>query len=126
MGEVSRISPIHQTAKFQYLQWQSLYDEEKPFQIFVALEGNDEKIRETNLVFGEGQTVQVEDIRGREHEFQLDSSGFMIRKLKVLAVDWNSVENIERIYLSEVERVLKQEIPNVERVFFFDWRVRVL
>jgi len=35
-------------------------------------------------------------------------------------------ENIENIYMKEIESLLRKEVDGVGRIFFFDWRVSIL
>ena len=41
-------------ATFEYIQWQPLYLEEKPYEIFIQIPEDLPKVRRTNLVFGTG------------------------------------------------------------------------
>lgn len=62
-------------ASLTYLQWQDLYETEKPLQVFAnVVEGSIERL--TNLVFKSGPPQEIHDIRGREAEFTLDENGF--------------------------------------------------
>src|ERR1700754_4130329 len=65
-------------ASLKFLQWQSLYEVEKPFQIFINIPDHVKDRRTTNLVFEDCQ-VMIKDVRGHSHDFTLDYHGFMYR-----------------------------------------------
>lgn len=114
-------SSINSTLKF--LKWQKLYEIEKPFQVFINIPNDAEDKRTTNLVF-EDVNVQVSDVRkfAPEH-FTLDRHGFMYRKHNFTENHVADREAVEGLYLPEMETFLKSQLKDVDRVFFFDWRV---
>jgi hypothetical protein len=64
-----------QQAAFEYLEWQDLYEEEKPFEVFVQIPDGLPDARRTNLVFNKVCTQPVKDIRGNESEYTLNEHG---------------------------------------------------
>jgi len=109
-------------ATLKFLDWQELYETEKPFQIFINIPDEAEDKRTSNLVF-EDVEVAVHDVRGREKDFDLDTNGFRFLKHSSILDDFHSKALIEDIYLPEVEALLRKEVEDVDKVFFFDWRV---
>jgi hypothetical protein len=107
----------------KFLQWQSLYEVEKPFQIFINIPDHVEDKRTTNLVFEDIQ-LKVKDVRDNATEFSLDQHGFMYRNHETTLRDVTNRKHVEETYLPEVESLLRQEADGVDEVFFFDWRVR--
>ena len=111
-------------AKLLYLDWQDLYNTEKPFQIFSLVPDHDlPDTRSSNLVFKEGDTEVIHDARGMEPAFCLDKHGFAFRRHKTQMRDFEHAEAMESIYLPEVEALIKKEVEAVDQVYLFDWRV---
>ncbi|KAF2966106.1 hypothetical protein GQX73_g7471 [Xylaria multiplex] len=69
-----------ETAFVRFLQWSSLYEKERPFQIFTDLLPESQDQRKTNLVWDERQ-IGVQDFRAYADRFQLDTHGFTTRNL---------------------------------------------
>lgn len=111
-----------QMVTLKFLDWQELYETEKPFQIFINIPDEAEDKRTSNLVFEDVETA-VHDVRGREKDFDLDKNGFRFLRHSSSLDDFHNKELIEKIYLPEVEALLRKEVEGVDKVFFFDWRV---
>lgn len=109
-------------ASMKFLQWQSLYEIEKPFQIFINIPDHVEDKRTTNLVF-ENIQLKIEDVRANATDFSLDHHGFMFRNHETALRDFTNRTHVEENYLPEVESFLRREADGVDEVFFFDWRV---
>lgn len=105
-----------------FLQWQRLYEIEKPFQIFINIPEDAQDQRDTNLVFGKVECM-IQDIRDAAHEPSLDETGFIYRRHTTKLNDFTNRTIVDQDYLPEVERLLRCELDDVDRVFFFDWRV---
>ncbi|KAK4697612.1 hypothetical protein P7C71_g480, partial [Lecanoromycetidae sp. Uapishka_2] len=117
--------PQDEETRIQYLDWQVLYEKEKPFQLFSALpEGDLPNQRTTNLVFKEGEAECIHDVRGKESHFVLDKQGFTFRGHQTQVHDFGRREDVEGIYLPEMEELLRRELKEVDQVYFFDWRIR--
>lgn len=117
--------PRDEFANFQYIEWQDQYNNVKPFQVFShQAETSIADSSSTNLVFKEGPTELIHDVRGHEDQFTLDRHGFAFCK-HVLPQDcsFENAADIESKYLPEMQRLLKRSIENVDQVYFFDWRV---
>ena len=116
------IEPQHLTFTLQFLEWQGLYEIEKPFQIFINVPKDAEDPRDTNLVF-KSVDVKVHDVRGHLDKYTLDDHGFMYRQHSTVVSDFANRNDVVNSYLPEVEALLRRELDGVDRVFFFDWRV---
>jgi len=111
----------------KFLSWQSLYETEKPFHIFLNIPVDAPDQRNTNLVFHDVH-VPVRDFRSlpANQEPTLDQNGFIYRRCSTSLNDFANRSQVEDVYLPEVELLLKREIKDIDRVFFFDWRVSQL
>ncbi len=106
----------------KFLEWQALYEIEKPFQIFINIPEDAVDQRNTNLVFKDVPLL-VQDVRKFEDQASIDDVGFIYRRFTTTFSDFENCTAVESLYLPEVERLLKTELDGVDRVFFFDWRV---
>ncbi len=106
----------------KFLKWQPLYEIEKPFQIFINIPDHVEDKRTTNLVF---ETVEIPalDVRTCQTKFDLDHHGFQYCYHNTAIEDFKKRDLVDKYYLPEMERLLKDKLEGVDRVFFFDWRV---
>ncbi|KAF2684665.1 hypothetical protein K458DRAFT_388366 [Lentithecium fluviatile CBS 122367] len=113
-------------AVFNYLEWDPLYETEKPFQIFSDIPAGSADQRKDNLNFKPGPSEKVHDVRGDENHFTLDKNGFeyIRHKTKVLDGDIYSKEHVQDIYLPECAQVLKTVLDGADEVHVFDWRRR--
>lgn len=111
------------SVQLQFLKWQLLYETEKPFQIFINIPSHVDDKRTTNLVF-ENVEIAARDIRGVTADFDLDRHGFTYCNHKTKVEDFGSRDVVDRYYLPEIEELLRNQVTGVDRVFFFDWRVR--
>ncbi|KAF2095604.1 hypothetical protein NA57DRAFT_44350 [Rhizodiscina lignyota] len=69
--------------------------------------------------------VELNDIRGREYEFNLDSNAFeTIRGVPSEEKDFNDDEHIKRVYYPEVEKLLLENVPGANRILLFDHTIR--
>lgn len=112
-------------AHIEYLQRLPLYQQEKPFQLFVPIDEQDQDARSTNLAFEQKKQTFV-DIRERVNEFSLDLHGFQIQAVPKTFDSqlFKSRQSVEKEYLPEIERLLKGLGDGCDRVFIFDWRLR--
>jgi hypothetical protein len=117
-------SPHIEHARLRHLKWDPIYLKEKPYQVFVNVPDGE---RSTNLVF---ETIEkdVADIRGQEQEYSLKDNGFRYinSPSKLNGADFDRQEEIERVYLSECEELIKSHVAGADQTFIFDWRVRDL
>lgn len=77
-----------------------------------------------NFGFAE-HDVTIDDIRGREHHFNLDNNAFETVGGVVSAEhDFADDEHIKRVYYPEVEQLLLDSVPGATRVLLFDHTIR--
>lgn len=108
----------------RYLKRLELYKKEKPFQIFFDIPENAPDQRPDNLAFEEIPKA-VHDIRPNIADFSLDDHGFMVKE-HITELFWEQFtdrEKVEQVYLPEIEALLRDIDPTINRVYFFDWRV---
>ncbi|KAF1983273.1 hypothetical protein K402DRAFT_383074 [Aulographum hederae CBS 113979] len=76
--------------------------------------------------FGETwQDTQINDIRGREHEFDLDHNAFStIGGVTSDEKDFSDDEHIKQVYYPEVEKLLLDNVPGANRIVLFDHTIR--
>ncbi|KIY02876.1 uncharacterized protein Z520_01341 [Fonsecaea multimorphosa CBS 102226] len=112
-------------APLKFLKWLRLYETEKPFQVFINIPEDAQDQRTTNLAFHSVE-VHIQDVRNfPPHYFSLDKHGFMYRQQKLDAAHIADRDKVEELYLPEMEALLKAELGDVDRIFFFDWRLRM-
>jgi hypothetical protein len=110
------------SATVQFLKWQDLYKKERPFQMFMDLPPEVKDQRKTNVVF-EDVDLLVNDMRGKEPDFELDTHGFMVTQLPPFEGRLDTA-TIEEFHLPAVEKLLKEKVDGADRVILFNWRVR--
>jgi hypothetical protein len=108
----------------KFLKWQALYDTEKPFQIFINIPPDATDQRTTNLVY-ENVDLMAKDVRYIDFQTSLDKNGFIYCKHQTHIEKFNDRDYVDKYYLPEVEELLRSEVEDADRIFFFDWRVRL-
>lgn len=69
--------------------------------------------------------VDINDIRGREHEFDMNINGFgTLNGIQSQETEFTDDERIKEVYYPEVEKLLLDNVPGAKRVFIFDHTVR--
>jgi len=109
-------------ATLKFLRWQALYEIEKPFQIFINIPTQVKDRRTTNLVYEDVQ-VNLRDIRYLQNSFDLNEHGFTYIKHVTHVQSFTDRAVVEEQYLPEIEKLIRSNIEDVDRVHFFDWRV---
>jgi hypothetical protein len=110
------------TTTIQYLEWQDIYEREKPFLLLFDLPDNAKDRRTSNLVF-KAKTLTLHDIRASETPLTLDENGFMVKQSTTQVTDFANRKYVDENYLPEAEKLLREQVEGVDRVYFFDWRV---
>lgn len=113
-----------EVAQLVYVDWQDIYSVEKPYQIFSSLSSDLSDLSTTNLVFKDGEVETMHDLRDNQSEYTLDKQGFQFCQHSLNLHDVSSEEQIRSSYLPQMEALLRDHVDGVDRVFFFDWRVR--
>lgn len=112
-------------ATIKYMQYLELYEKEKPYQILIDIPEDAGDRRYNNIKF-EQKEQTFRNVRGHERSFDLDDHGFTYRSHDFNFDNYEHRQSVERVYLPKVERFLKAEVEGIDKVFFFDWRVRRL
>ncbi|KAL9043028.1 MAG: hypothetical protein Q9214_003615 [Letrouitia sp. 1 TL-2023] len=108
-----------------YLNKDPKFETEKPYYSNIPFDHPDAK--QTNLE-SSPFNVQVTDIRGDEHRYNLDSPGFQILK-KELSIEYDKFADsawIQETYYPIVENWLREAIgeSDLERIYIYDHTVR--
>ncbi|KAI1376896.1 hypothetical protein F4677DRAFT_445214 [Hypoxylon crocopeplum] len=109
-----------ETVKLRYLEWNPLFEREKPYQIITNVPPG---CPTSNLSFRLFDEEQMHDVRGHEDEFNLDDHGFTFVKQHD-ALPQFSKDTIEEEYIPLMSEWLKKNIDDAEEVYVFDWRLR--
>lgn len=107
------------TGVFKYLDPKSHIKSEEPFKKPWAKV--DDGGRSFNLV---DSTRPVENIRGQESKFSIDTSGFAVYNSPAEEKSFESDEVVRNGYYAEVEAVLRAKLPGIKRVVIFDHTIR--
>jgi hypothetical protein len=110
-----------EAASILFLKWSSIYEKEKPFQIFTDLLPDAQDRRKDNLAW-DVKNILVEDIRDREDEFQLDTSGFTTIQLPGFT-NLTDHETIVKQYIPAVRKVVEEKLQGARTILVMDWRV---
>ena len=110
------------SSSIKFLKWQTLYEQERPFQIFTDIPEAAADQRLTNLVY-EDINQTFHNIRGRETCFHLDDHGFTYRRHQIDFEDFENRKAVEAEYLPQIEKLFRKCVDEVDKVFVFDWRV---
>lgn len=66
----------------------------------------------------------VHNIRGREHEFSTENSGFAVYRSPAKEKAFTDEKAIRDGYYAEVEHMLKKRLPGIKKVVIFDHTIR--
>ncbi|KAK0721788.1 hypothetical protein B0T26DRAFT_644479, partial [Lasiosphaeria miniovina] len=69
--------------------------------------------------------IPLHDLRNEEVSCTLDEHGFKFIRHGQTFEEFGNGELIEKEYIPQVENVILDNVPGAERVFVFDWRVRL-
>jgi hypothetical protein len=113
-----------ETASFHYIEWQDLYEKEKPFEILADLPDGFPDSRKTNIVLKENSPERIKDVRGHEADFSLDDHGFAFRNIETSFLEYDKRRLVEAEFLpGVVEPFLREHVEGADRIVFFDWHV---
>lgn len=76
--------------------------------------------------FGEElHDIRIEDVRGKESKFTLDNNAFeVLSNIPSEEYEFKDDEKIRGVYYPEVEKLLLDNVPGVNRVLLFDYTIR--
>jgi hypothetical protein len=104
------IQYVHGTVN--YIKWKSLYEIEKPFQIFTNIPPDAVDQRDTNLEW-EPHDIEIYDAREVEESLELDTHGFTFRHSPFALPHQLTKDYIESQYLPYVEQLLRKEMKDI-------------
>lgn len=112
------------TASLNYLQKLDIYQHEKPFEIMMDIPSDAKNQRQHNTKF-EAREQTIRDIRELKYQFTLDKHGFMVREFRSTLDRLGRIDGtmVEGVYKPEVESLIREQVSDVDQVFFFEWRV---
>lgn len=110
------------TSTFQYLQWQKLYEKEKPFLLLRDVPPDAQDQRKNNLVFEDVEKV-IRNTRDQKDSFTLDEHGFSYRIQYSKVASFSDQAYVDKVYLPEMEKLIKESVEGADKIFLFDWRV---
>jgi len=118
------VSPTHleEHASLMYVRWDDLYKIVKPFQIFCAIPSDAVDQRRSNINFSCAASL-VTDARPNKSSYTLNTNGFAFRDYPTALEKFDNTDDIEKIYLPELDKLLQVEFPGAEKIPFWDWRV---
>jgi hypothetical protein len=107
---------------FSYFSPQPYHSLQKPYEIIPSALPSPCHPH-SNLTF-ENRICNIEDVRGREAIFSLDTHGFAFRRHETCVVNLKDEAEIEQRYREEIEELVKRELGgSVRRVHVFGWKV---
>ncbi|KAJ9157549.1 hypothetical protein NKR23_g180 [Pleurostoma richardsiae] len=114
-------------ATFEFLQWQTAYEQQKPYEIFLPMSTftQNNAVPRSNLVF-EPRRVPVQDVSSQRNAFDLDTHGFQIVNSPTTVDDLKDRTAVSNCYIPEMERFLQHHLGYGEKVrtYCFDLRLR--
>ncbi|KAK0614480.1 hypothetical protein B0T14DRAFT_570415 [Immersiella caudata] len=113
------------SAGVQYAKWLKLFETEVPFQLYVDIPEDALDQRKTNLEF-ETKVETFQDLRDNLDGFSLDEHGFVVKHepLPFPSELFTHRDKVEKLYFPALENVVREICGNVNKVHFFDWRLR--
>jgi hypothetical protein len=117
-------------ASFEFIQWRASYEKQKPYEVFLPLASFDEnttKVPRSNLAF-EPRAVRVQDVRGQQEHFDLDTHGFQFVRHTTTVGHLKDRTAVNEQYIPEMESFLRlhlQQEGKEARTFCFDLRVGI-
>lgn len=113
-------------ASLDYLRWDALFERQKPYEVFIPTSSfrDEHSVPRSNLVF-EKKFVPIQNARGLEHQFKLDTQGFQFEKHATPVANLKDRDSVLTSYVPEMEEFLKHTLgqPSGIRTFCFDIRV---
>lgn len=115
-----------QVTTLKYVKWNEKYvNEEKPFQLYADLPVDIPDSVRGNVEFEDGEPEVIHDIRGLQHEFDLDTHGFAFREFSPDGFnDWENADAVGALYYPQMERLMKKHVLGADKVHVFQHRVR--
>jgi hypothetical protein len=111
----SRFTPSMTTGTFQYIDRASFVDSEEPFvKPWAKVDGPGFNFRKIGI------KRSVENLRGQESQFSVNTSGFAVYKSPANEKSFTDDQAVRKGYYEEVEQLLREKLPGVKKVVIFD------
>ncbi|KXX77209.1 hypothetical protein MMYC01_206378 [Madurella mycetomatis] len=117
------MGPNDQFCRLKYAIWDERFRHEKPYTIVSDMPWLEDSLK-TNLTFRYGPEELITDVREHEGEFSLDENGFAYVSHEFPAFDVTDEALIEAMLYPQAEEFLRTKVEGVDRVHFFDHRIR--
>ena len=107
-----------------FLAHNDLYGEQKPYSLRYEPK---QVFLHSNMEMEKHEGMLIEDVRGREKEFDFCTNGFAVMPLssQMTCEDFNDKEKLVNIYLKEVANSLR-EFLHASRVQIFEHTVSIM
>ncbi|EXJ81838.1 hypothetical protein A1O1_07903 [Capronia coronata CBS 617.96] len=107
------------TGNFKYIDPSSYVESDVPF------------VKPWSKVDGPGTSFKltdrrrsVEDLRGQESKFSVDTSGFAVYEYPAQEKEFTEDRRVRDGYYAEIEALLREKIPGIKKVVIFDHTIR--
>jgi hypothetical protein len=111
----SRFAPNMTTGTFEYIDRASFVDSQEPFvKPWAKVDGPGYNFRRTGI------KRSVENLRGQESQFSVNTSGFAVYKSPANEKSFTDDQAVRKGYYEEVEQLLREKLPGVKKVVIFD------
>ncbi|KAJ5081638.1 hypothetical protein NUU61_009902 [Penicillium alfredii] len=114
VGTYRAIMAHDEEASLMYIQWDDLYNTEKPFQIFSPIPDDAADQRRANIHFVCGKPEKIIDARPDIDSYSLDTHGFAFRNYPTRFQRFDSAADVEDTYLPELEQKNRDMSKQVE------------
>jgi hypothetical protein len=103
------------TGTFEYIDRASFVDSQEPFvKPWAKVDGPGYSFRRTGI------KRSVENLRGQENQFSVNTSGFAVYKSPANEKVFTDDQAVRKGYYEEVEQLLREKLPGVKKVVIFD------
>lgn len=116
--------PQDERSRLFYLQWYEKLRIEKPYQLVSEDLPELLAISRQNFDILSEEEQIIRNARGKESSFTLDDNGFMFLQHDFGPIDLEQQDQVEQLYKPKLEKLLRDTVPGVDDVCFFQWRVR--
>ena len=113
---------VNTVSQLGFLKPLDLYKMENPYWLFIGKPKNAPDVDITN-VETERVSVPVCDVRNHEIDYSLEKQGFQFIIHKHTFQSFDDEQRLRQEYLPQVEKTIRDIIPEAERVHIYDWRV---
>ncbi|KIX05192.1 uncharacterized protein Z518_06064 [Rhinocladiella mackenziei CBS 650.93] len=107
------------TGTFKYIDPSSYVESDVPFvKPWTKVDGGGYSFKLTD------HKRSVENIRGQESNFSVDTSGFTVYRSPAQEKAFTDESKVREGYYAEVDALLRQKLPGVQKVVIFDHTIR--